>query len=187
MKMNGKKLCKSLALLCVAAFALGALSFAPATTSAAAQEAVYSDPILDGSESEAPFPATAVATKNIKVYGKKTLKGKASFAIAKGKSFTVVTLGDNRTTLLVEYEGEQGYMSVSGLKVGFPPNTVSIYAVRKAYAYTQQANGKLKRAGYYDKGTTLVIRAIEGDYYTLAPLNGITYRLKTADWLFPMS
>ena len=181
-----KKFYRTLTLLFVVALALGALPFAPAMAKASVYAEANPSLAINYSESEAPFPATATATKNIKVYDKKTLKGK-SFTISKGKSFTVVTLGDNRTTLVVEYEGKQGYMSVKGLVVGFPPNTVSIYSVRKAYAYTTQENGKLKREGYYDKGTTLTISAIIGDYYTLAPLNGITYWLKTTDWLFPMS
>ena len=184
--MNIKTIRRPIALLLAALLALCVLPLTPLTAKAAAFTDASIALSLDDHESEAPFPATAKAAKSLKVYGVQSLKGRALVTIAKGESFTVLTLGDNRKTLLVEYEGKQCYIAARGLLVRFPEGSVSIYNVSKARRYLQHANGKLKSAGYFSKGTTICISGISGDYM-LIPYAGTTYWVKAADWLFPIS
>ena len=128
------------------------------------------------------FPVDgAEALRRLNVYGSESLRGSRLFRIAKGDEFTILGVSDNGKAFLIEYDGEQGYVAMKDIVATFG-NSVKGTASRKASAYVQQDNGKLKRAGYFNKGKELNITGIDGAYLINKQKNQ-TYYLKASEWL----
>ena len=72
-------------------------------------------------------------------------------------------------------------MAVKDIRATFG-NSIKATAQKKASAYIELDNGKLKRAGYFPKGKTLDIHGTSGAYIINKQKNK-TYYLKASEWL----